>query len=81
MAGLSIRVYKYDAATKEMRKVSAREWSVDKTLIDTRWPLCECYRCQGSGSPARRCPNCPSTTDRATCLGLVTPHLDMGYHR
>ncbi len=58
MAGLSIRVFKYDAATKEMREVSAREWSVDKMpnvpLIDTRWPLCECYRCQGNGSPARR---------------------------
>ncbi|WP_167534485.1 hypothetical protein [Streptomyces tendae] len=51
-------MYKYDAATKEMREVSAREWSVDKMpnvpLIDTRWPLCECYRCQGNGSPARR---------------------------
>ncbi|MBL3665632.1 hypothetical protein JL475_06370 [Streptomyces sp. M2CJ-2] len=58
MTGLSIRVYKYDAATKEMREVSAREWSVDalpnRPLLDTRWPLCRCYRCRGNGTPDRR---------------------------
>ncbi|WEH15026.1 hypothetical protein [Streptomyces sp. VNUA24] len=57
MAGLSIRVYTYDAATKEMREVSAREWSVDSMpnlpLLDDRWPLCECHRCQGNGTPDR----------------------------
>ncbi|AIR98341.1 hypothetical protein [Streptomyces glaucescens] len=55
MAGLSIRVYKYDAATKEMREVSAQEWSIDTMpnlpLIDTRWPLCECYRCRDNDFP------------------------------
>ncbi|MGW2782671.1 hypothetical protein ACWC3X_15715 [Streptomyces populi] len=58
MAGLSIRVYRYDADTKEMHEVSAREWSVDTMpnlpLLDARWPLCECYRCQGNGTPDRR---------------------------
>ncbi len=58
MAGLSIRVYKYDATTKEMSEVSAREWSVDtmpnQPLIDARWPLCQCHRCQGNGTPTRR---------------------------
>ncbi|MET7828514.1 hypothetical protein ABZT23_28020 [Streptomyces sp. NPDC005386] len=58
MAGLSIRVYHYDADTKEMHEVSAREWSVDSMpnlpLIDERWPLCQCYRCQGNGTPVRR---------------------------
>ncbi|MGX1543109.1 hypothetical protein [Streptomyces adustus] len=41
-----------------MHKVSARERSVDTMpnlpLIDTRWPLCECYSCQGNGTPNRR---------------------------
>ncbi|MER6135325.1 hypothetical protein [Streptomyces sp. NPDC001815] len=23
-------------------------------LIDTRWPLCECYRCQGKDTTDRR---------------------------
>ncbi|MET9847533.1 hypothetical protein [Streptomyces ossamyceticus] len=58
MAGLSIRVYTYDATTKEMREVRTREWSVDKMpnqpLIDDRWPLCECHRCRGNGTPDRR---------------------------
>ncbi|MFC7825609.1 hypothetical protein [Streptomyces sp. NPDC057375] len=58
MAGLSIRVYKYDAATKETREVSAREWSVDTMpnlpLLDDRWPLCQCHRCRGNGTPDRR---------------------------
>ncbi|WP_314412498.1 hypothetical protein [Streptomyces sp. DSM 40484] len=58
MAGLSIRVYTYDATTKEMREVRAREWSVDKMpnqpLLDDRWPLCECHRCRGNGTPDRR---------------------------
>lgn len=55
MAGLSIRVLKYNPETKEMREVSAREWSIDKMsnqpLIDWRWPLCRCYRCKGEGTP------------------------------
>jgi hypothetical protein len=55
MTGLSIRVYKYDAATKEMHEVSAREWSIDKMpnqpLIEDRWPLCECHRCRDSNFP------------------------------
>ncbi|WP_167530020.1 hypothetical protein [Streptomyces calvus] len=55
MTGLSIRVLKYDAATKEMHEVSAREWSIDTMpnlpLLDTRWPLCQCYRCRGEGTP------------------------------
>lgn len=29
MAGLSIRVYTYDAPTRETREIGAREWSVD----------------------------------------------------
>ncbi|MGW4345579.1 hypothetical protein ACWEL8_10960 [Streptomyces sp. NPDC004690] len=64
MAGLSIRVYKIDGETGETEEVSAREWSVDKMpnlpLIDTRWPLCLCWKCNGNGtkgevvSPRRR---------------------------
>lgn len=58
MTGLSIRVYKYDAATKEMCEVSSREWSVDalpnQPLIDGRWPLCRCWKCKGEGTPTRR---------------------------
>lgn len=57
MTGLSIRVYKYDAATKEMHEVSAREWSIDTMpnlpLLDARWPLCQCYRCRDEGTPPR----------------------------
>ncbi|MFB8348967.1 hypothetical protein [Streptomyces niveus] len=48
-------MYHYDAATKEMREVSARKWSVDAMpnlpLIDDRWPLCQCHRCKGEGTP------------------------------
>lgn len=55
MTGLSIRVLKYDTTTGKMCEVSAREWSVDTMpnlpLLDTRWPLCECYRCRGEGTP------------------------------
>jgi hypothetical protein len=55
MAGLSIRVLRYDAKTGETREVSAREWSIDalpnQPLIDGRWPLCQCYRCKGEGTP------------------------------
>ncbi|MEN3585000.1 hypothetical protein AAH978_12715 [Streptomyces sp. ZYX-F-203] len=55
MTGFTIRVYTYDATTKEMREVSAREWSVDKMpnqpLIDDRWPLCECHRCRDRREP------------------------------
>ncbi|MFJ8003301.1 hypothetical protein [Streptomyces fagopyri] len=54
MAEFSIRVYRYDADTKEMHEVSTLERSVDTMpnlpLIDTRWPLCECYSCQGNGT-------------------------------
>ncbi|MFI1418951.1 hypothetical protein ACH4VX_13320 [Streptomyces sp. NPDC020731] len=55
MTGLSIRVLRYNAATKEMHEVSAREWSIDTMpnlpLIDTRWPLCRCWKCKGEGTP------------------------------
>ncbi|GAA2246455.1 hypothetical protein GCM10010145_11850 [Streptomyces ruber] len=59
MAGLSIRVYKYDARTKEMREVSAWSGEFEKLpnlpLLDDRWPLCECHRCRpGRGRPAHR---------------------------
>lgn len=64
MAGLSIRVLRYDAKTGETREVSAREWSVDTMpnlpLIDTRWPLCLCWKCKGNGTKAE----VPSTRRR-----------------
>lgn len=55
MTGLSIRVYRFDTQTGETREVSARRWSVDtlpnQPLIDSRWPLCECPKCKGQGTP------------------------------
>lgn len=55
MAGLTIRVYTYNPATRETREVSEREWSFDSmpdgSPIDTRWPLCMCRRCKGEGTP------------------------------
>ncbi|MFF3710426.1 hypothetical protein [Streptomyces phaeochromogenes] len=60
MAGLSIRVYKYDASTGETCEVSSWSAEIDELpnlpLLDARWPLCECYRCRGNGTSERRAP-------------------------
>ncbi|GEK00070.1 hypothetical protein TNCT1_23460 [Streptomyces sp. 1-11] len=57
MTGLSIRVYRIDGETGKTEEVSAREWSMDTLpnlpLIDARWPLCQCHRCQGEASTRR----------------------------